>query len=127
MKKNDIILMLIVLVIAVVAFIGFKISSESNQGDLEVLIKHDGEIIKSYPFSPKTNETYIYEEDGELNIIQIKDGIVNMIEANCRDQICVKTAAISRNGEIIVCLPHKLTVEIFSETVDNDGLDSIAD
>ena len=33
-------------------------------------------------------------------------------EANCGDHTCVRTGKISREGEVIVCLPHRLTVEI---------------
>ena len=33
-------------------------------------------------------------------------------EANCGDHTCVRTGAVSREGEVIVCLPHRLTVEI---------------
>ena len=38
-----------------------------------------------------------------------------MKEADCPDQICVRHKAISKSGESIVCLPHKVVVEISSE------------
>ncbi|GAB6106188.1 NusG domain II-containing protein [Fusibacter bizertensis] len=127
MKKNDIILVGIILIIGLIALVAMKMVQNNDHSDLEVLIKHDGVVIQSYPFTQKTDETYVYEENGERNVVQIKDGFVSMIDADCRDQICVKTASISKNGEIIVCLPHKLTVEIFSEQVVDAELDDIAD
>lgn len=46
------------------------------------------------------------------NVFQIQDGKAGIVEADCRDQICVEHTAISKAGETIVCLPHKLVVEI---------------
>lgn len=127
MKKNDMILIGIVLIVSLVALGAIKWFQSQNDSAQEVLVKHDGVIIKSFKLTEKTNEEFLYDENGEINRIVIKDGVVSISEANCRDQICVKTQAITQNGGIIVCLPHKVTVEIFSENAEDDGLDSIAD
>jgi hypothetical protein len=127
MKKNDMILIGIVLIVSLIALGTIKWFQSQNDAAQEVLVKHNGVIIKSFKLTEKTNEEFLYDEDGEINRIVIKDGVVSISEANCRDQICVKTQAITQNGGIIVCLPHKVTVEIFSENAEEDGLDSIAD
>ena len=41
-----------------------------------------------------------------------KDGSVTVQDADCPDKICEKHRAINRTGETIICLPHKLVVEI---------------
>lgn len=53
----------------------------------------------------------IQTEQG-YNIFQIQDGVASIVEADCRDQICVEHVEISKRGETIVCLPHELVVEI---------------
>lgn len=50
-------------------------------------------------------------EDG-YNTVVIADGTVSVTEADCINQVCVHTQAISRTGETIVCLPHKFYVVI---------------
>ena len=50
------------------------------------------------------------------NVVSVKDKAVFVSNADCPDKICVKHREISRVGETIVCLPHKLVVEI-SEVV----------
>ena len=35
-----------------------------------------------------------------------------MLEADCPDQYCVEHAAIDKVNETIVCLPHKVVLEI---------------
>ena len=37
-----------------------------------------------------------------------------MKSSDCRNQVCVNHAPISRSGESIICLPHKLVVRIQS-------------
>ena len=64
------------------------------------------------------------------NIVEIKDGKVSVIEASCKNQVCVKHSPVSRSGESIVCLPNRLVVRIDSgsEGSDkNDGSDKDTD
>ena len=56
-------------------------------------------------------EIPIHTQDG-YNIFVVKDGTASIQEADCPDQICVNHAGISKKGETIVCLPHRLVVEI---------------
>ena len=48
----------------------------------------------------------------DYNVLEIKDGAAAVAEANCGDHTCVRTGRISREGETIVCLPHRLVVRI---------------
>ena len=62
---------------------------------------------------------------GETNVCEIRDGQVRMIEADCPDQLCVDMKAISAEGETIVCLPHKVVVEVISSDEESE-FDAIA-
>ncbi|MCR5800175.1 MAG: NusG domain II-containing protein [Lachnospiraceae bacterium] len=65
---------------------------------------------------------YIYDIDNDreidvetdlgTNIVVIEGGSVYVREADCPDRICVHHVRINRTGETIVCLPHRLVVEI---------------
>lgn len=55
-------------------------------------------------------------EIDDTNTLVIKDGVVDMIFADCPDQICVKHASISKVGETIICLPNQVVVTIESIT-----------
>lgn len=48
----------------------------------------------------------------DSNTLVIKDGMVDMIYADCPDRICVKHTPISHAGETIICLPNKIVVTI---------------
>lgn len=59
-------------------------------------------------------------DTGEGNRILIEDGTARMISADCPDRLCVKQGKISADGEMIVCLPNKVTVRISDETAIED-------
>ena len=61
------------------------------------------------------------------NLVSVQDGAVSVEAADCRDQICVRHKPVSAAGESIVCLPHRLVVEIAGEKrAENDTPDGVA-
>ncbi|MBF4694786.1 NusG domain II-containing protein [Fusibacter ferrireducens] len=126
MKKNDMILILVVLIVGIISYGIVNAIKHNDESNLKVIIKHKGVVVKEYAFTHETQKTYVLDSEDEVNVVQIKNGEVSVTEANCHDLICVKTGAISKPGEIIVCLPHKFTVEIVSNEMLNE-LDDIVE
>ena len=73
-------------------------------GTVEVYV--DGKLTYSYALDK--NRTFEVDCDNGKNVVEIKDGKVSVIDADCNNRACVKSKAISKKGEQIVCLPHKL-------------------
>lgn len=46
------------------------------------------------------------------NVIVISNGQVYMEQADCPDRVCVKHKPVSKNGEMIICLPNEVFVEV---------------
>lgn len=68
-------------------------------------------------------EIEIMDEDGKpINKLIIKDGVADMVEAECPDLLCVHQKSISKNKESIVCLPNRVVVTVLSEETDLDGV-----
>lgn len=110
MKKGDILLVCIVLCLAAAGFIFIGLRGRTEGGMLTVYI--DGDIYGTYDLS--VDQEILLDEDAGYNRFEIKDGIVTMMEADCPDQYCVKHAPINKESETIVCLPHKVVLEITS-------------
>lgn len=73
------------------------------------VVTQDGAETARYPLDTDLTVTL----GGEAyNILRIADGTAAVIEANCGDHTCVRTGAVSREGESIVCLPHRLVIRI---------------
>ncbi|MCT4605121.1 MAG: NusG domain II-containing protein [Marinisporobacter sp.] len=125
MKKLDLVIVISVLLIAFAA-LGvnqYRISIiEENSNVLRAEITVKGELYKVVPLSEKKEE-YTVETDLGKNIIIFHDLGVSITEADCPDHICVETGFISKPGEIIACLPHKVVIEIKGDMEDEiDGL-----
>lgn len=105
MKKNDIMLAVIVLLIAGAGLLLYMGFGKQSAGTVTVTV--DGALWGTYSLE-KEQEIQIHN----TNYLRIKDGQADMIEADCPDQICVNHKTISKNRETIVCLPNKVIVEV---------------
>ncbi len=105
--RNDIFLCLGILGLALIVFVIFKANLKDGN---YVNVVVDGKITQSYALKEDVN-TILVTEKGN-NTLVIKDGQVFIQNADCPDKICVAHQKISKTGETIVCLPHKLVVEI---------------
>ena len=82
----------------------------------------DGQIYGTYDLS--VDRTVRIETPGGYNLLQIEDGRVWIAEADCPNHDCVEKGAISRTGQIILCLPHKLSVTLTN--AEGGGPDAIS-
>ncbi|RZI48107.1 NusG domain II-containing protein [Lactococcus kimchii] len=80
-------------------------------------LRIDGQVKRTFNLHQDQIWTY-RDKDGDYNKIQVKNGEIAVIEASCKDQIDVKRGFISKVGETIVCLPHKLVIEVMSGQKD---------
>ncbi len=106
--RNDIILLVSLLVIA--ALLWGVISALKKSGEYAVVIV-DGVETARYRLSSDVNDV-IYSDGGHTNTLVIENGRASIVSADCPDKLCVKQRSISKAGETIICLPHKLVVKI---------------
>lgn len=127
MKKGDLLIITAVFLAAII--FGNFVSTGKLDDTKTVIIVRDGKEIHRYRIDENYEKTIRIENEGEINTINIEDGKVSVTEANCHDELCVKSHKISRDGEMIVCLPHKLYVKIEDDSggmVSEQDVDVIA-
>lgn len=88
-------------------------SDDAVHRSAEILVA--GENCGTY--SLQEDQTITIDNQYGRNVITIQDGTVSVTESDCRNQVCVQHTSIDKTGEWIVCLPHRLTIQI----VDNDS------
>ena len=108
--KRDLIIIALVLFAAGLLFAVLKITETPGK---VAVVYVDGEVITKLPLD--TDTEYVLENDYGKNIIKVEDGKVSVIEADCPRHICVKTGEKDKVGDTIVCLAHKLVVEVQDE------------
>lgn len=109
LKKYDyVIFALLAAVTALSILIPFLFSRKYDE-EL-VVIEVDGKEYKTLPLHG--NATIPVKIDNKYNFIEIIDSKVHIEDANCPDKLCVKDGFISKPGQVLVCLPHKVLVGI---------------
>ena len=90
----------------------------------KVLIRRDGEVLYSLDLSKEKNRTFVIPYGGSSNTIEIRDGRIRVMEAECPDKVCVRTGWLSSSAIPIVCLPNHLEISFAS---GNDDIDAVAE
>lgn len=105
MKLRDIILIAAILVVALAAFLFVELGKEDGA---RVVVAVEGSEIATYSLFDNGE----YALNGGTNILHIENGVAWLVDANCPDKLCVHQGKIDKTGEVITCLPNKLTVTV---------------
>lgn len=116
-RRNDIILFAVIIILAIA---GLFILNFSRAEGNSVIILIDG--VETARYSINSDMEKVIETPNGSNTLVIKSGKVSVKDADCPDLVCEKHREISKDGETIVCLPHKLVIEISKQT---DNLDVV--
>jgi hypothetical protein len=124
MKKGDKIAAICIICLVLFSTIGtlvYKQYVKSNHNF--AIIKLDGKVIQTIDLNAvkAQKEWKVYDKAGNYNLIEVLPGKIRVKDADCPDKICVRTGWISQAGQMAVCLPHKMIIDIEgkSNTVDS--------
>ena len=125
-KKWDIIIIVVLICLSFIPELIFGVMMGKNYNGTYAEVTLDGKPYKKILLSEHRGEEQIdVKTEYGYNIIELKDQSIGIIDADCRDKICIKSGFKSKPGEILVCLPHKLMVEIKSNDNDKQNIDVI--
>ncbi len=116
-QKADLLVIAAVILLAALVAVPFLFPMEAGDGST-VQIYQDGQLLKEVPLQENMTLTIPGEYE---NVVQIQDGRVAIIEADCPGNDCVHTGWISTPGASIVCLPNRVEIRI----VGSGGVDLV--
>ena len=118
MKKWDVSIVMIALTLSMgFLIINFWIFPQSAQPENIVNIYMDGILYETQSLE-EDGVIVINQGNGITNRVEIKGGTVRMSQATCSSQDCVRMAPLCGEdaglalGRVIVCLPHRVSVEL---------------
>ena len=121
-NRNDVLFIAVLLLIVTLAGAAFFLLR--GEGD-SVTVTVDGTLYGTYPLHTDLTLSIRTGESGEEeNLLVIRDGHAYVESATCPDGICAAHKPISREGESIVCLPHRVVITV--HTTDGEEPDIIA-
>ena len=113
-KKDIILISGIVLAAFLVWVIPLLLNEKTDMRSGRVRVFQDGREIGTYSLTEEQRVLIPYGDE-HYNLMLIRAGKVSVVEADCPDGLCMRQRQISRNGENIICLPHKLVIQTESD------------
>lgn len=87
-----------------------------------VQIVQDGTVLYRFDLSEAKDQTIDVEYDGRINTVQIENGRIRMVSADCPDHTCIHMGWLESDALPIVCLPNRLIIEFAAANSDVDGI-----
>ncbi|GGF93576.1 hypothetical protein GCM10010912_43180 [Paenibacillus albidus] len=123
MKRADVLLISIVLVAALAFLAPRWFSGNDDKGgpgqNLVANVTVDGELFRTIQLT-KEEQTIEIRTDRGYNLLKVHDYGIEMYEADCPDEVCLGFGHITRPKQTIVCLPHRVLVEIASSAGEDE-------
>lgn len=116
MTKGDKILIVTIVIISVIS-LGFIKRTGSLYDQKYISVQVNGNEYKRIIFDKSIiGKTIPIETEFGYNLLEIGDGEVKVIEASCPDKLDILQGTITKPGELIVCLPNRMIVEIIGSS-----------
>jgi hypothetical protein len=126
-KKWDVIIIILLIMISFVPYFIFMYNQRNNTGEIYAVISVAGEEYKKIRLdNHTTTEEFTVETSEGFNIIKIDGSNIGVIDADCPDKVCILPGLVNKVGERVVCLPHKVVVEIKGTKIQESEEDFIS-
>jgi len=117
LKYGDFLVILAIVLIAVL----FAVSLYQSNTDEKIAIVSQNNVVLDRIELNKISERHLINYYGEYpGIIEVNNGKIRFLQADCPDQVCVNTGWIDRPGQIAVCLPAGVIIKIEGVQTDID-------
>ncbi len=110
MKKNDILLIVIVALISLAFLFFLYIQGKGER--LTAVIVHKNQVIERIDLSKVEEPRTITVSGYYTNIIRVEKDRIRFERSDCPEQICVHTGWLSKFGDIAVCMPNQTLIDI---------------
>lgn len=121
LTRCDKLIIISVVLLAVSVYCVFTFFLFEGQPE-SVLVLVDGKEYATYKLSA-ISDTKTVEINTEFgyNVLEITSKSTKMVDASCKDKIDIQSGEISKPGQMLVCVPNRVSVKIVGKekyTVD---------
>ena len=113
MLKTRTWIILIAAAAAVLALLSWLLLTNRREGTVVEVIQ-DGVVLRQIDLSAVTGE-YSFEVEwpgGGSNTVRVQPGRICVSAADCPDKICIAQGWLSDQAAPVVCLPHRLVIQV---------------
>ncbi len=112
-KKNAVLLTVFLLLLCLVSLAAL-LRPAGKEDSFTADIYQNGILIMSIPLNEVSeNRSFTIEgENGCVNEIEVRQGSICILSADCPDKLCVRQGFISDSTLPITCLPNRLVIRL---------------
>ena len=110
LKRGDIIIVITAMLLVILLWMAvsaWRISLGTQGQIMEIYM--DGQLTHTITLTGEEQELRLESAAG-YNVLQFGPQGVRMLEADCRNQDCVRVGLQNLPGSVISCLPHRLLI-----------------
>jgi len=119
MKKGDIKIIIAIVALVILAY-GYMFYLDLSADQVVLRITQNQQVLYEFKLDENYQNRLLINDGAHYNEVIINGYDVYVGEANCLNQVCVNHGKISNVGESIVCIPHKLVIELIGSSSDLD-------
>lgn len=127
-KVGDIVIILSTIIITII-FTILSTGQSIGSNQFSVVVKQGNSIISDITVDSEFKGVYDFEYNDGIGYLEIDHGRVRLLEMTkdkCPNQICSKLGWAKRLGDVLVCLPNRIVVEVTSDDTTKDETDAIS-
>ena len=123
-NKYDITLILAIILVNILILVWGSFNTV-EKGQKIAYVYSDNQLVGEYTLTENYKKEFKVDNGTGYNTIHIENGKIWIHDATCPDKICLSQGKIGSDGELIVCLPNRLLVQIKDYSETEDDLDII--
>ncbi len=123
MKKSTLVLICVTIVLLFVSGLAtLEIMKKGDSGKTAYIYKGDELIYEIDLESVKEPYTITVEgENGEENVIEVREGKIGVVSASCPDKLCVEKGFVGDSLLPVICLPNDVMIVVEGTEASEDA------
>ena len=111
-RRYDVLLLLAVVLVAVVLLVWL---TPKEAGGIAVVEQDGQEVLRVELQTLEGSREQTFTSNGITLQVRFSPDGVQVLSADCADQICVQSGKLTHAGESAVCLPARISVSLLAE------------
>lgn len=117
-KKMDLVIIVILIIFSFIPhFIYSNVVSKNNKNLYATISQWQSTTTIDLPLA--FEKRLSISTDHGNNTIVINGNEIKIVDADCKDELCIKQGSISKIGKTLICLPNELIIEIKGDEYDS--------
>ena len=118
-KKMDLDILVVLVTVSFIPNLIYSNVVSKNNKNLYATIKVNGKVHTTIDLPVAFEKRLSISTDHGNNTIVINGNEIKILDADCKDELCIRQGSISKVGKTLICLPNELIIEIKGDEYDS--------